>query len=33
MNKPRVRAVLEVLYRVQVEELARMVSDSRVCSK
>jgi len=33
MNEPRVRAVLEVLYKVQAEGLARMVGDSGVCSE
>jgi len=33
MNKPRVGTILEVLYRIQTERLARVVSDSRVCSE
>ena len=33
MDKPRVRTILEVLYRIQAERLARVASNSRVCSK
>ena len=33
MDKSRVRTILEVLYRIQAERLARVASNSRVCSK
>jgi len=33
MNKLRVRTVLEILYGVQTEGLARMVGDSGVCGE
>ena len=33
MNEPRVRVVLEVLYKIQVKRLVRMVSNSGVCNE
>ena len=33
MDEPRIRIVLEVLYRVQTERLAEVVSNSIICSK
>ena len=33
MNKPRVGTVLEVLYKIQIKGLTRIISNSRVCSE
>ena len=33
MNEPRVRIILKILYGVQAERLARIVSNSRVCGE
>ena len=33
MDKLKIRTIFEVLHRVQIEGLARMASDGRICSE
>jgi len=33
MDEPRVGKILEVLYRIWIEELARVASNNRICSE